>query len=203
MDGEIKSKTSEMFACENMIIWRMDYMETEMKIFKLYKEYRKIPFNRIKNMEKYVTEKLKKGHAIIQILVNEDRNSIDELISYANASEEESWYRCYVEPKQHLKDYVILQYLVPYYEEEPDMKYVSIYDDHQNVITFDSATNDIVDMKNYYVGNTFQWENDKTNYHFEFYISKGKCDIENFGASMECHFADAWHNEYGWIKEEK
>ena len=76
----------------------------DAKIFKSGDEYKKIPFNRIKNMEKYVTEKLKKGHAIIQILVNEDRNSIDELISYANASEEESWYRCYIEPTKNLKD---------------------------------------------------------------------------------------------------
>lgn len=177
-------------------------MDTETKTFKLYEEYRKIPFKNIRDMEKYVTKKLKKGHAIIQILVNEDRNSIDELISYANASEEESWYRCYVEPEQHLKDYVILQYLIPDYEEESDMKYVSIYDDYQNVITFDSASNDIAEMKEYYAGTTFQWESDKTNYHYEFYISNGKCDIENFGASMECHFADAWHEEYGWIKRE-
>lgn len=179
------------------------FMETETKNFKLYEEYRKIPFNKIGDMEKYVTQKLKKGHAIIQILVNEDKNSIDELISYANASEEESWYRCYVKPEQRLKDYVILQYLVPYYEEEPDMKYVSIYNDYQNVITFYSASKDIAEMKKYYEGKSFQDEDYKTNYHFEFYISKGKCDIENFGASMECHFADAWHEKYGWIKEGK
>lgn len=170
----------------------------DAKIFKSGDEYKKIPFNRIKNMEKYVTEKLKKGHAIIQILVNEDRNSIDELISYANASEEESWYRCYIEPTKNLKDYVILQYLVPFYEEDG---YVSIYDDYQNIITFYSAIDDLVDMKEYYEGNSFQWENDKTNYHYEFYISKGKCDIENFGASMECDFADSWHKENGWIKK--
>ena len=92
------------------------FMESETKTFKLYEEYRKIPFNKIRDMEKYATNKLKKGHAIIQILVNEDENSIDELISYANASEEESWYRCYMsylKDDQHLKDYVITEYLVP------------------------------------------------------------------------------------------
>ena len=56
-------------------------MDTETKIFKLYEEYRKISFKNIRDMEKYVTKKLKKGHAIIQILVNEDKNSIDELVS--------------------------------------------------------------------------------------------------------------------------
>lgn len=151
-------------------------------------------------MEKYITEKLKKGHAIIQILVNEDKNSIDELISYANASEEESWYRCYIKPTRNLKDYVILQYLVPFYEEDG---HVSIYDDYQNIITFCSVTDDIADMKEYYEGKSFWCENDKTNNHYEFYISKGKCDIENFGASMECYFADAWHKENGWIRGNK
>ena len=178
-------------------------METETKNFKLYEGYRKIPFNKISDMEKYVTEKLKRGHAIIQILVNEDKNCIDELISYANASEEESWYRCYMsylKADQHLKDYVITQCLIPFYEEEG---YVSIYNDCPDITTFSCAVDSITEMKKYYEGKSFQWENDNTNYHYEFYISNGKCDIGNFGASMECDFADAWHEEYGWIKEEK
>lgn len=178
-------------------------MEPETKTFKLYEKYRKIPFNKIRDMEKYVTKKLKTGHAIIQILVNEDENSIDELISYAIASEEESWYRCYmsyVKDNQHLKDYVITEYLVPFYEEDG---YVSINNDCPDITTFYCAIDSITEMKKYYEGKSFLWENDGINYHYEFYISKGKCDIENFGAGMECHFADAWHKEYGWIKESR
>ena len=178
-------------------------MSAEMKTFKLYEEYRKIPFKKVIDIKKYIIQKLKRGHAIIQILVNEDGNSIDELISYANASEEESWYRCYMsylKADQHLKDYVITEFLVPFYEEDG---YVSIYNDCPDITTFNCATDSITEMKEYYEGKSFQRDNDKTNYHYEFYISKGKCDIENFGASMECHFAEAWHEEYGWIKTGK
>ena len=45
------------------------------------KNYKQIPFSRIKNIESYVEKKLKAGHIIIQILVNEDKKEIDELIS--------------------------------------------------------------------------------------------------------------------------
>lgn len=106
----------------------------------------------------------------------------------------------YLKADQHLKDYVITEYLIPFYEEEG---YVSIYNDCPDITTFSCTVDSITEMKDYYSSNTFQLEGDKTNCHYEFYISKGRCDIENFGASMECHFADAWHKEYGWIKEGK
>ena len=106
----------------------------------------------------------------------------------------------YLKADQHLKDYVITESLVPFYEEDG---YVSIYNDCPDITTFNCTIDSITEMKEYYEGKSFQWDNDKTNYHYEFYISKGKCDIENFGASMECHFAEAWHKEYGWIKESR
>ena len=48
------------------------------------KNYKKIPFNEIQDIESYVEKKLKAGNIIIQILVNEDNKEIEELISYAN-----------------------------------------------------------------------------------------------------------------------
>lgn len=44
------------------------------------KNYKKIPFNRIKDIESYVGKKLKAGHIIIRIAVNEDKKEISELV---------------------------------------------------------------------------------------------------------------------------
>ena len=57
------------------------------------KNYKKIPFNEIQDIESYVEKKLKAGNIIIQILVNEDNKEIEELISYANDKDCKSYYQ--------------------------------------------------------------------------------------------------------------
>lgn len=47
------------------------------------KNYEKIPFDQISDIESYVEEKLRTGHIIIQIAVNEDEKEISELVSYS------------------------------------------------------------------------------------------------------------------------
>ena len=79
------------------------------------KNYMKIPFNRIKDIESYVEKKLKAGHIIIRILVNEDHKEIDDLISYANDKECQSYYRSLTDSDEQLKTCVISEYVELYY----------------------------------------------------------------------------------------
>lgn len=71
------------------------------------KNYEKIPFNKISNIESYVEEKLRDGHVIIQFLVNEDKKEIGELISYANDKDCKSYYRSLTDSDEQLKTKVI------------------------------------------------------------------------------------------------
>lgn len=79
------------------------------------KNYEKIPFTEIDNIESYVEEKLRDGHVIIQIRVNETNKEIDELISYANDKECRSYYQSLTDSNEQLKTSVISEMLEPYY----------------------------------------------------------------------------------------
>lgn len=167
------------------------------------KSYKKIPFNRIKDIESYVEKKLREGHVIIQILVNEDEKEIDELISYANDSQCKSYYRSLTDSEEQLRSCVITERLEPYYaykdtNREDGICDIDIQTDNQNVIDFHTFKKEFKDMEKYYSGDNFRYEESEFNEHYEFYISTDKGDIENFGGSMEIDFVTEWMKEQGF-----
>lgn len=176
------------------------------------KNYKKIPFNRIKDIESYVGKKLKAGHIIIQILVNEDHNEIDELISYANDKECQSYFRSLTDSDEQLKTCVISEYMELYYafkDEDRDSGTcdIDIQDERQDVFDFYTFKKDFKDMEKYYSGESFQYEKYDGKTHYEFYISTGKadeceeCNIGNMGGYLEVEFATEWMTEHGYYSK--
>lgn len=168
------------------------------------KNYKKIPFSRIKNIESYVERKLKAGHIIIQILVNEDKKEIDELISYANDKKCESYYRSLTDSDEQLQTCVISECMEPYYAFKDEKRKAGTCDididaDLQDVIDFYEFKKDIKAMEKYYSGESFQWKDyDDSSCHYEFYISLEKGDIANFGGCLEIDFVTEWMEEQGY-----
>ncbi len=183
------------------------------------KNYKKIPFSQITDISSYVEEKLKAGHVIIQILVNETHKEIDELISYANDKECESYYRSLTDSDEQLKTCVISEYMEVYYAfKDKNRMYnypykdktkreactcdIDIGSDRQDVIDFYTFKNDFKDMEKYFDEHSFQYEDYEGKTHYEFYISTGKGDIGNFGGCMEIEFATEWMTEQGYYYEQ-
>ena len=55
------------------------------------KNYRSVSLNRIKDFETYAEKKLKAGHIIIEIRLNEERNEIRKIVSYAQDKNGQTW----------------------------------------------------------------------------------------------------------------
>lgn len=120
------------------------------------KNYKKIPFNRIKDIGAYVEKKLREEHVIIRILVNEDEKEIAELVSYANDNDCKSYYRNIADSDEQLKTCVITESLNPYYafkdSSRSDDCYadIDIETDCQNIIDFQSVKEDFqVEKRNF------------------------------------------------------
>lgn len=176
------------------------------------KNYKRIPFNKIRNIESYVEKKLKEGHIIIQILVNEDKEEIDELISYGNDKECRSYYRCLTNSDEQLRTCIIRECMQPYYafkDKNRDSGYcdIDIDDERQDVISFYTFKKDFSNMKKYYKGENFCFKDGNEKMHYEFYISTGKadqcneCDVANLGGYVEVEFATEWMTERGYYSK--
>jgi len=167
------------------------------------KDYQKIPFNQITDIASYVEEKLKAGHVIIQILVNESLKQIDELISYANDKECKSYFCNLTDSDAQLKESVITELIEPYYAFKKGMNKcfndIDINEDSQNVIAFNTFKADFKDMEKYYDGGDIPYYGKA---HYEFYISTGKGDIGNFGGCMEVEFITEWMIEQGYYNKQ-
>lgn len=176
--------------------YKNDWRKSNMK------NYEKIPFNEIDNIESYVEEKLRDGHVIIQILANEDEKEIDELISYANDKECKSYYRSLTDSDEQLKECVITEHIEPYYAFKDEMNKccddIDINEDSQNVMDFNTFKADFKDMEKYYDEEDIPYYGKA---HYEFYISTGKGDIENFGGCMEVEFVAEWMSEHGYYNQ--
>lgn len=167
------------------------------------KNYEKIPFDQISNIESYVEEKLRVGHVIIQIAVNEDKKEISELVSYANDKECMSYYRNIADSDEQLKTCVITESLNPYYAFKDSSRSddccadIDIETECQNIEDFPNVKEDFLNReKEFYNGVSFQYDGEMM--HYEFYISTGKGDIVNFGGSMELNFITEWMTEHGY-----
>lgn len=164
------------------------------------KDYKKIPFSEIDNIASYLEEKLKDGHIIIQVRVNETNKEIDELISYANDNECKSYYQSLSDSDEQLKTSIISEMLEPYYgfkdSENVEASDIDIETDSQNIIDFNTFNKDFKAMEEYYSGKSSCVEGN--NIRYEFYISIDKGDIENFGGCMEVEFITEWMIEQGY-----
>lgn len=170
------------------------------------KNYKKIPFSEIDNIESYAEEKLRNGHVIIQISVNETRKEIDELISYANDKECQSYFVSLTNSNEQLKTSVIVERLEPYYAFKDTEKSENVYccdidieTDSQNVIDFSIFIEDFKFMEEYYSGKSRQFDGGRA--HYEFYVSIDKGDIGNFGGCLETEFVTEWMAEQGYYSE--
>ena len=170
------------------------------------KNYKKIPFNRIKDIESYVEKKIKAGHIIIQIMVNEDHKEIEELVSYANDKECKSYFRSLADSDEQLKSCVINEDMNLYYAFKDKNRDSNIHTDDidievdmQDIIDFHTFKKNFKDMDRVYSGESFQYDGEIK--HYEFFISTGKGDIENFGGLMEVEFATEWMTEHGYYSK--
>lgn len=171
------------------------------------RNYKKIPFDQISNIESYVEEKLRAGHIIIQIAVNEDEKEISELVSYANDKECVSYFRNLtgIDEEEFPKS-VIKEVLEPYYAFKDDEKVqdvhtsdIDIETDYQYITSFRRFKATIKEMEGYFNGDSFHEDDEMM--HYEFYISTGKGDIANFGGSMELDFITEWMTEHGYYSK--
>ena len=170
------------------------------------KNYEKIPFNQISNIESYVEEKLKAGYIIIQIAVNEDEKEISELVSYANDKECKSYFSNLADSDEQLKSGVITESLNPYYtfkdNSNSDDCYadIDIETDCQNIEDFQSVKDKFTSReKDFYNSISFQYDGEMM--HYEFYISIDKGDIANFGGCLELDFIEEWMTEHGYYSK--
>ena len=171
------------------------------------RNYKKIPFDKISNIESYVEEKLRAGHIIIQIAVNEDEKEISELVSYANDKECVSYFRNLTGiGEEEFPKSVIKEVLEPYYAFKDDEKVqdvntsdIDIETDYQYITSFRRFKATIKEMEGYFNGDSFHEDDEMM--HYEFYISTGKGDIANFGGSMELDFITEWMTEHGYYSK--
>lgn len=170
------------------------------------KDYKKIPFDSIENIKSYVEEKLKNEHIIIQISVNDAQKEINELISYANDIECQSYYVSLTDSDEQLRASVIEEKMKPYYafkdvERSDDLCCcdIDIETDSQNVIDFSTFKKVFKSMEEYYSGKSVQFDDGFV--HYEFYVSKDKGDIKNFGGPLESEFATKWMTERGYYSK--
>ena len=172
------------------------------------KNYTKIPFSEIKNIESYVEKVLKAGYIIIQILVDEDNQQIAEMVSFANDKECKSYYRNLADSDEQLRTCVITETLEPYYAFKDKKRNervcccdIDIEKDCQDITDFASVVNNFASMeKKYYSGESFK--EDDLPMHYEFYISMYEGDIANFVGSMEIDFVTEWMTEQGYYSKQ-
>lgn len=162
-----------------------------MKCGEILKAYERISHERITD-EKFLDMIFDEQRILIQILVDEEKQQITELISYGCDMNAESYYSCFVKDKEELEYSIILEVLYPDYEytylKDDDYKLsVDIWNDNQNVIGFGHALHSIMRT-----GERFS-----DTKHFEFYTSKGKGDFGNFGGPLEVEFVEEWMLENG------
>jgi hypothetical protein len=176
-----------------------------------FSEYEKIPFEQISDIEQYVENKLREGHIIFQILVNETNCEIDELISYANDKEAKSVYRYLADSDEQLKSSVIETTIIPYYAfKDPDRYHIGkihietadidINNCSENILSFFQFKGEFGQMEEYFSEKSFQLDDCNEVAHYEFYISKGIGDIENIDANLEPDFVEEWMIEKGYYK---
>ena len=170
------------------------------------RDYKRMFFNKFESMESYAERHLKAGFVIIQILVNDDKEEIENLTSYANDKECKSYYRSLTDTDEQLKRSVIVEELEPYYAfkdktNDKSAASIDIETDNQNVIDFNILKDDFSAFeKKDYDGEKFI-DDDGMLKHYEFYISIGRGDIANFGGSMEIDFVTEWMQEQGYFQE--
>lgn len=171
------------------------------------KNYEKISYDQISDIKSYDLEKLKAGHILIQIAVNDDKKEISELVSHVNDKECKSYFRNLVDSDEQLKTSIIEYFLDPYYAYKDNNKSTSencadidIEREGQEICSIQTIDEDFISLgRNACEGQSFLVDGETM--HYEFYISTGKGDIANFGGSMELDFITEWMTEHGYYSK--
>lgn len=155
------------------------------------KNYERLEIAKMSDIN-YLRQLFHKQRIIIQVLVNEKKGEIDELISYGLDKEAKSYYKYLVRDNDELKENVIIEVLYPFYNYKQEKRDfgcapIDIQDDNQNVLGMWSVLCEL----------SRTHEDFQDGMHFEYYIPKGKGDIANFGGPMELEFIREWHTSKG------
>lgn len=149
------------------------------------KNYKKVQVKQIKDMGKYVTQKIRQGYVIIDVSLNDAKNEIVDVTSYANDRNCASYYYRYLAGSDdYLKANIMIEQLEPILELGEEEPYTDIYWDDQNFTTFDDLESLFKDWKKDSVGEC------SYHYHSDLYISKVPADLSDFGGPLELAFID-------------
>ncbi|MGN0408901.1 MAG: hypothetical protein ACI4E3_00685 [Candidatus Fimousia sp.] len=157
------------------------------------KNYRKVPVENIKNLSDYVVRKIKEGHVIIDIEINDDKREIVEVISYANDKDCKSMvYRYLAGSDEVLQACVMVQHMEPIEDVDDGMKFIDIHRDDQDLIGYEVVKDNFKEWDKYCN------RSDIYRYHRECYISIGQIEIGDFGGPLELDFLEEFSKEYGY-----
>ena len=169
------------------------------------KNYRNVSFNRIKDFGIYAEQKLKSGHIIVEIWLNEEKNEIKKLISYANDKNGQAkvWRR--TDSEEMKRSSVIVEEMIPAYQfEHPDTLhsrwYPEIESDRQTILDFKLLKDNFSRKLN-----LFQDDNqclclenkDNEKMYCQYYVSAKQGDFRNWGGPLERVFIKEWMSAYG------
>lgn len=146
------------------------------------KNYKKVQVKRIKDMGKYVTRKIRQGYVIIDVSVNDAKNEIVEVTSYANDRNCASYYYRYLAGSDdYLRANIMIERLEPIMGLDEEEPYTDIYWDDQDFTTFE-------DLEFYFK----DWKKDNVSYLYSsvLYISKTPVELGDFGGPLESEFID-------------
>ena len=149
------------------------------------KNYKKVQVKRIKDMGKYVTRKIRQGYVIIDVSLNDAKNEIVEVTSYANDRNCASYYYRYLAGSDdYLRANIMIERLEPILKLDEEEPYTDIYWDDQDFTTFDDLESIFKDWTKDSVGEC------SYHYHSDLYISKAPVELGDFGGPLELEFID-------------
>lgn len=148
----------------------------------------------------YVADLLRNGHVLIQAVVDTENEEIVEVTSYTNDKQCESYYHSLAGTEEQLRKGVIMETLYPCYafkNEELSSSLcccaIDIESDCQDIISFAEMERRVKSMKATGGDNTY----------YEYYVSKAKGDIKNFGGPLELDFVELLMTEKGYYNSKE
>lgn len=162
------------------------------------KDYRKIPFSKIKCIEEYTKLMLEKGYVIVQALIDDECHQIIEEICYGiekAAPPDETFLACLFNEEKELCDRVFVDYAAPTYVNEGynTSRYFLSLDAFPFTISLFDFEREISCMEKHFEEKCFSPENKPNKIrHYEFYVSKHKQDFYDFFWDKEFEFLEDW-----------
>ena len=184
------------------------------------KDYKKIPFNRIKDIKAYLNRKLRAGYMIIAAVVDEEEEEISALYSYVNDKNNKSYFKTFipsddivklfgledmVPTKEDLKKQVLEYYMEPYYAYKDKNKKTNVHFADVDIdmecpgsSSFDEFNKKIEKGMEHYNGEHYLLNESNDRLYYEYYISKDVVSMGGFGGDLETYFVMDWMEEKGY-----